>query len=68
MHAIVNYSLDFQPQYPPAIEESGFTGKMLFPDLSLTGIREGLRNSGFDLVEAEPGIDVPVTTEEASKK
>lgn len=62
---IAFFKLDNTGKYPPAVDETNFTGglKMEPYDGTLEGLRKEMQRHGLNLIEAEREIDVMVITE-----
>lgn len=63
--ALIIFRLDGVQKYPPAIDETGFTGglRMQPDDGSIAGLRKEMQRHGLDLIEAEREIEVMVISD-----
>jgi len=63
---IIIMSLDITQRYPPAIDETGFTGGLnLQPsDGTIIGLRKEMQRHGLDLIEAEREIEILVISDD----
>ncbi|UIR57389.1 redoxin domain-containing protein [Sphingobacterium sp. SRCM116780] len=62
---IVLMRLDMAQKYPPAIDETGFTGRLRMEpdDGTIAGLRKEMQRHGLDLIEAEREIEVMVISD-----
>lgn len=65
INGIVLMHLDMQRKFPPAIDETGFTGGLnLQPyDGTIAGLQKEVQRHGLDLIEAEREIEVLVISD-----
>ncbi|WP_400261345.1 TlpA family protein disulfide reductase [Sphingobacterium sp. SG20118] len=63
--ALVMMRLDYTQKFPPAINETGFTGilRMQPDDGTIAGLRKEIQRHGLDLIEAEREIEVLVISD-----
>lgn len=62
---LVMWDLDIPGKFPPAIDETGFTGKLNMQpyDGTVAGLRKEMQRHGLDLIEAEREIEVMVISD-----
>ncbi|MNU08350.1 hypothetical protein D3C86_2163590 [compost metagenome] len=58
-------NLDMYGKFPPAIDETGFTGGLNMQpyDGTIAGLRKEIQRHGLDLIEAEREIEVIVISD-----
>jgi len=62
---LVMFDLDLQSKFPPAIDETGFTGRLNMQpyDGTIEGLRKEMQRHGLDLIEADREIEVIVISD-----